>query len=180
MTRMSAEFEYGLTRKIDFAYYVNWAIPGSPLMAPQYAGSKFRLRGQFFEKDQLPINLGWYAEIEWWGKRFEDNLVEGEIMLIAQKDIGRWTFIVNAQTWITACRSRYAQVVFAGLSRRGSVLDQQKPDASASGLWDARPTTGSAPDERSAALYRTFRARDAAGRDSREFRGGVRPHAQFR
>ena len=96
MTRMSAEFEYGLTRKMDFAYYVNWAIPGSPLMAPQYAGSKFRLRGQFFEKDELPINLGWYAEIEWWGKQFEDNLVEGEIMLIAQKDIGRWTFIINA------------------------------------------------------------------------------------
>ena len=96
MTRMAAEFEYGLTRKIDFAYYVNWAIPGSPLMAPQYAGSKFRLRGMFFEKNQLPINLGWYSEIEWWSPQFEDNLVEGEIMLIAQKDIGRWTFIVNA------------------------------------------------------------------------------------
>jgi hypothetical protein len=65
-------------------------------MAPQYAGSKFRLRGQLFEKDVLPINLGWYSEIEWWSKQFEDNLVEGEIMLIAQKDIGRWTFIVNA------------------------------------------------------------------------------------
>ncbi len=96
MTRMAAEFEYGLTRKIDFAYYLNVAIPGSPLMAPQYAGSKFRLRGRLFEKDQLPVNLGWYAEIEWWNKQFEDNTVEGEIMLVAQKDIGRWTFIINA------------------------------------------------------------------------------------
>ncbi|HEX5543865.1 MAG TPA: hypothetical protein VFX10_00145 [Nitrospira sp.] len=97
MARNAAEFEYGLTRKIDFAYYVN--VANSPYFdggVPQYAGSKFRLRGQFFEKDQLPINLGWYSEIEWWGKQFEDNLVEGEIMLIAQKDIGRWTFIVNA------------------------------------------------------------------------------------
>ncbi|MDC8450198.1 MAG: hypothetical protein LV473_17835 [Nitrospira sp.] len=96
MTRMAAEFEYGLTSKIDFAYYANFAIPGSPLMAPQYAGSKFRLHGRFLEKDVLPVNLGWYAEIEWWSKQFEDNLVEGEIMLIAQKEIGRWTFIINA------------------------------------------------------------------------------------
>lgn len=65
-------------------------------MAPQYAGSKIRLHGRFLEKDALPVNLGWYTEIEWWSKAFEDNLVEGEIMLIAQKEIGRWTFIINA------------------------------------------------------------------------------------
>jgi hypothetical protein len=94
MMRYAIELEYGLTDKIDFAYYLNLARPDAGDL--QYAGSKFRFRGRFAEAGELPIDLGWYSEIEWWSSKFNDDQVEAEFMLTMQKDIGKWTFIVNA------------------------------------------------------------------------------------
>lgn len=96
MMRNAMEFEYGLTDKIDFAYYVNTVTPFFAGMGTQYAGSKFRFHGRWWEENQLPINVGWYLETEWWDKRFNKNTVEQEFMLILQKDIGRWTITLNA------------------------------------------------------------------------------------
>lgn len=94
MMRYALEFEYGITDKTDFAYYLNLARPdGGDL---QYAGSKFRFRGRFAEAGQLPVDLGWYSEIEWWTSKFNDDVLESEFMLTLQKDVGDWTFIVNA------------------------------------------------------------------------------------
>jgi hypothetical protein len=94
MMRYALEMEYGLTDKIDFAYYLNLARPdGGDL---QYAGSKFRFRGQFAEEGELPVDLGWYSEMEWWSSKFNDDQLEAEFMLTLQKDIGNWTFILNA------------------------------------------------------------------------------------
>lgn len=94
MMRYAFEFDYGLTDKIDFAYYLNLARPDA--QALQYAGSKFRLRGRFAEAGQLPVDLGWYSEIEWWSSKFNDDQLEAEFMFTMQKDIGNWTIIVNA------------------------------------------------------------------------------------
>lgn len=94
MLRTALEIEYGLTDKVDFAYYLNLAKPDGKDM--QYAGSKFRLRGRFAEAGELPIDLGWYTEIEWWKSNFNDDQLESEFMLTLQKDIGNWTVIVNA------------------------------------------------------------------------------------
>lgn len=92
--RTAMEFEWGLTDKINFAYYLNLVHPSAENL--QYAGSKFRLRGRFAEKGELPVDLGWYTEIEWWQPNVDDDSVEAEVMLTAQKDVGDWTFIVNA------------------------------------------------------------------------------------
>jgi hypothetical protein len=94
MQRYALELEYGLTDKIDFAYYLNLAKPDAENF--QYAGSKFRFRGRFAEAGELPVDLGWYSEIEWWSSKFNDDQVEAEMMLTLQKDIGNWTLIVNA------------------------------------------------------------------------------------
>ena len=94
MMRYALEFEYGLTDKIDFAYYLNLAKPDGADF--QYAGSKFRFRGRLAEKGELPIDLGWYSEVEWWSNKFNDDQVEMEFMANLQKDIGKWSFIVNA------------------------------------------------------------------------------------
>jgi hypothetical protein len=94
MMRFAIELEYGLTDKIDFAYYLNLARPDGQDL--QYAGSKFRFRGRFAEAGELPVDLGWYSEIEWWSSKFNDDQVEAEFMLTLQKDVGNWTFIVNA------------------------------------------------------------------------------------
>jgi hypothetical protein len=94
MMRYALEFEYGVTDKIDFAYYLNLAKPDAQDF--QYAGSKFRFRGRFAEAGELPIDFGWYSEVEWWSSKFDNDQVEGEFMLNMQKNIGNWTFIVNA------------------------------------------------------------------------------------
>ncbi|QWF71947.1 hypothetical protein KEF85_05675 [Methylomonas paludis] len=94
MWRYALELEYGLTDKIDFAYYLNVAKPdGADL---QYTGSKFRFRGRIAEQGELPIDLGWYSEIEWWSNKFNDDQVEAEFMTTMQKDIDKWTIIINA------------------------------------------------------------------------------------
>jgi len=94
MMRYAIELEYGLTDKIDFAYYLNLARPDAQDL--QYAGSKFRFRGRFAEAGELPLDMGWYSEIEWWSAKFNDDQLEGEVMLTAQKNVGDWTFILNA------------------------------------------------------------------------------------
>ena len=93
MIRSAIEIEYGITDKIDFAYYLNLAKPDGEDL--QYAGSKFRFRGRFAEAGQLPVDLGWYSEIEWWSSNFNDDQLETEFMLTLQKDFGDWTFILN-------------------------------------------------------------------------------------
>ena len=94
MMRYAIELEYGLTDKIDFAYYLNLARPDGQDI--QYAGSKFRLRGRIAEEGVLPVDLGWYGEVEWWSSAFNDDQVELEYMLTLQKDMDKWTVIINA------------------------------------------------------------------------------------
>ena len=94
MMRFAIELDYGLTDKIDFAYYLNLARPDGQDL--QYAGSKFRFRGRFAEAGELPVDLGWYSEIEWWSSKFNDDQIEAEFMLTMQKNVGNWTFILNA------------------------------------------------------------------------------------
>lgn len=105
--RSAIELEYGLSKKIDFAYYLNLARPDDQTV--QYAGSKFRFRGQLWEKDQLPLNFGWYSEIEWWDSHFNNDQLEAEFMVTMQKDIGKWTFIINAPD---------VDKVFVGVNRK--------------------------------------------------------------
>ena len=94
MMRYALEFEYGLTDKIDFAYYLNLAKADAQDI--QYAGSKFRFRGRIAEAGELPVEFGWSSEVEWWSSKFNDDQLEGEFMLYMQKDLGPWTVIVNA------------------------------------------------------------------------------------
>ena len=94
MYRSSLEVTYGLTNKLEAAAYLNLAHPnGSSL---QYAGSKFRLRGSLFEQGQLPVDLGWYVELEWHKTpQFDDSELELELKPIIEEDIGRFEIDLN-------------------------------------------------------------------------------------
>ena len=94
MYRSAFELTYGLTQKIEAAAYLNLARPNAGSF--QYAGSKYRLRGRLFEQGQLPVDLGWYAELEWSKvSQFDDNELEIELRPIIEKDIGRFEFDLN-------------------------------------------------------------------------------------
>ncbi len=94
MWRTAVELTYGLTDRIEAAAYVNLAKPNGHQF--QYAGSKFRLRGSLFDQGRLPVDFGWYAELEWHQvPKFDDQELELELRPIIEKDFGPIMIILN-------------------------------------------------------------------------------------
>ncbi len=94
MYRTAFELTYGLTEKVEAAAYLNLAHPNGASF--QYAGAKFRLRGSLFEQDELPLNFGWYAELDWHRTpEFDGSQLELELRPIIEKDWGRFEFDID-------------------------------------------------------------------------------------
>lgn len=94
LTRSTFEFTYGVTDKTEVAYYRDYARARGNNF--EYAASRYRVRTRFYEKGELPVDLGMYAELEYpRNEAGEEREVEGELRLIAEKDFGRWTFDLN-------------------------------------------------------------------------------------
>ncbi len=90
------ELTYGLTDRIEAAAYLNMAQPSGH--GYWYAGSKYRLRGRLFDEGTLPVDLGWYVELEWHKTpQFDDNELELELRPIIEKDIGRFSIELDPQ-----------------------------------------------------------------------------------
>jgi hypothetical protein len=88
------EFTYGLTDRIEAAAYFDFAQPSGHGF--WWAGDKLRLRGRLFDEDVLPVDLGWYLELEWHKTpQFDDADLELELKPIMEKDIGRVSLILN-------------------------------------------------------------------------------------
>jgi len=88
------EMTYGFTDRIEAAAYLTLARPSG--RAFQRAGEKLRLRGRLFDEEVLPVNVGWYAELEWHKTpQFDDASRELELRPILQKDFGAWSIMVN-------------------------------------------------------------------------------------
>ncbi len=88
------ELTYGLTDRIEAAAYLNMAqLSGHGYW---WAGDKFRLRGKLFDEDILPVDLGWYLELEWHKTpQFGDADLELELKPIIEKDFGRLALVLN-------------------------------------------------------------------------------------
>jgi hypothetical protein len=94
MYRAAFELTYGITDRIDGAVYLNLAHPNAESF--QYAGSKFRVRGSLFEQGELPVDLGWYAELEWHRTpQFDDNQIELELKPIIERDFRKFEIDLN-------------------------------------------------------------------------------------
>lgn len=88
------EATYGLTDRIEAAAYLMMAVPQDH--AYQYAGSAFRLRGRLFDPGVLPVDLGWYAEVEFHkAPQFDDARTEFELRPIIEKDLGSFSFVAD-------------------------------------------------------------------------------------
>jgi hypothetical protein len=88
------ELTYGLTDRIEAAAYLNMAQPSGH--GYWYAGSKYRLRGHLFDEETLPVNLGWYVELEWHKTpQFDTDELELELRPIIEKDLGRFSIMLN-------------------------------------------------------------------------------------
>jgi hypothetical protein len=94
MYRTAFEFTYGLTDHVEAAAYLNLAHPNADSF--EYAGSKFRVRGSLFEQGELPVDLGWYLELEWHRTpQYDDNQLELELKPIIEKDIRKFEISLN-------------------------------------------------------------------------------------
>jgi hypothetical protein len=94
MYRTAFEFSYGLSDRVEAAAYLNLAHPNGGSF--QYAGSKFRLRGSLFEQGELPVDFGWYVEMEWHRTpEFDHSQLEIEFKPIIEKDLGRVEIDLN-------------------------------------------------------------------------------------
>ena len=88
------EITYGLTDRIEAAAYLLMASPDGH--GYWYAGSEYRLRGRLLDSDVLPVDLGWYAEIEWHrAPQFDSADAEIELRPIIEKDLGQFSLMVN-------------------------------------------------------------------------------------
>jgi hypothetical protein len=88
------ELTYGLTDRIEAAAYITLAQPSGHGL--WWAGDKVRLRGRLFDEDVLPVNLGWYIELEWHKTpQFDDADLELELKPIIEKDFGRLSLVLN-------------------------------------------------------------------------------------
>jgi hypothetical protein len=88
------ELTYGLTDRIEAALYLDLAHPSAHEF--RYAGSKYRLRGRLFDEGELPVDVGWYTELEWHKTpQFDDADLELELRPIVEKDIKRFALVLN-------------------------------------------------------------------------------------
>lgn len=90
--RNTLEITRGLTSKTEAAAYLDMSqLPGDSWRT---AGARVHVRTRFFQKDELPVDLGLYAELEL--PAHEPNHAEGELRGIVEKDFARkWTFDLN-------------------------------------------------------------------------------------
>ena len=91
LLRTSLEYDYGLTDKIDVAAYLDLDRPNGEDL--EYAQSRFRARGAFFDKGRFPLDVGWYLEAEV-PDRGKSEL-ELEFRPIVSRDVGRFSVDLN-------------------------------------------------------------------------------------
>ena len=91
LRRESLEASYGITDKTEVAAYADFA--GLPGDGWDHEATRVRARTRFFEKGELPVDLGLYAEAEF--PRHDANDFEFELRGILEKDFGLWTLDLN-------------------------------------------------------------------------------------
>ncbi|MHB8453888.1 MAG: hypothetical protein ACYDDO_04140 [Acidiferrobacterales bacterium] len=91
LLRTSVEATYGVTNKIEVSAYADGSHPQGG--AWQWDGQRYHARMRFFEKGELPVDLGAYVELEL--PRHDPDQREAEFRGIVEKDVGRWTYDFN-------------------------------------------------------------------------------------
>ena len=88
------ELTYGVSDRIEAAGYLDMAQPSG--RGFWWAGDKFRLRGRLFDQEALPVDLGWYLEVEYHKMpQFDDASWELELKPIIEKDFGPISLVAN-------------------------------------------------------------------------------------
>lgn len=89
--RSSFEATYGLTDKTEISAYGDFfKAPGDGWA---FGGQRYHVRTRFYEKGELPVDLGAYIEFEM--PKHDEDTHEIELRGIMEKDFGKWTVDFN-------------------------------------------------------------------------------------
>ena len=89
--RSSLEVSYGVTEKTEVTAYADFI--NTPGDGSSFGGQRYHARTRFFEKGELPVDLGAYVELEM--PKHDEDTKEMEFHGIIEKDIGKWTLDFN-------------------------------------------------------------------------------------
>ena len=90
----SDELTYGFTDQIEAAAYLTFAQPAGHGF--WWAGNKVHLQGMLFKHARLPVDLGWYAALEWHKTpQFDNADLILELKPIFEKDLGALSLVAN-------------------------------------------------------------------------------------
>ncbi len=92
--RSSFEFVYGVTDRLEIAAYLDYLRP--PDEKFEYTSFRAHARTHFYEKGELPVDLGAYLEVEL-PKNTAEKDMAFELKPILEKDFSRWTISLNPQ-----------------------------------------------------------------------------------
>ncbi len=90
--RSSFELQYGITDRWEVTAYLDYDRPADEKF--EYSAFRAHARTHFFEKGELPVDIGAYFEIALPKNRDEKDLAF-EFKPIIEKDFSRWTIILN-------------------------------------------------------------------------------------
>ena len=88
------EIDYGVTDRVEADVMLDMALPRG--QGYWYAGSKYSLRGKLLDEGASPVELGWYAELEWRKTpQFDTNELQLDLRPIIEKDLDRLSVVLN-------------------------------------------------------------------------------------
>lgn len=90
--RSTFEFNYGFSDRWEATAYFDYTKPAED--HAEFTAFRTHARTYFFEKDEMPIDLGAYLEAEF-PRNFRAKDVGLEFRPIIEKDISRWTLRLN-------------------------------------------------------------------------------------
>lgn len=122
--RMRSSFEatYGVTDRLEVSAYADFLR--DPGEGWSFGGQRYHVRTRFFEKGELPVDLGAYVELEM--PKHDEDTHEVELRGIVEKDVGRFTFdfnpivekVVKGQNLSSGWGLQYSAAVVYRLSER--------------------------------------------------------------
>jgi len=131
--RSSMEFNYGISDRWELSTYLDYTKPVDD--HAEYTAFRAHARTYFAEKDQLPVDLGLYFEVEL-PRNYRAKDVGLEIKPILEKDFSRWTIRLNP-----AVEFSHVAVPVGDNSKvvdpDGDVISSQTQDLSSDKVWIA-------------------------------------------
>lgn len=92
--RSTFEFNYGLSDRWEVTAYLDYTQPSGEYF--EYTAFRAHARTHFFEKGEMPVDMGAYFEVEL-PRNYRQEDVGFEFRPIFEKDFSRWTLRVNPQ-----------------------------------------------------------------------------------